>query len=221
VTTDEGFREIQLNGKQLVFLFMAATVVSVVIFLCGVLVGRDVRQDRSAQPDTVAPGIVGDTVSTAPVTAPAAQSGATAQLPPDPPDPADDLSYFDRLQKSGAPAEALKPTGARPAATPRARSAASTPKTGSAASAADGRIGEPAGSGFAVQVLTYPERRPAEAMAKRLIDKGYRAYVTGPVSAGSKTLYRVRVGKYKDRREAEAAARRLAAQEQVTPWITR
>ena len=42
-TPDEGFREIQLNGKQLVFLFMAATVVSVVIFLCGVLVGRGVR----------------------------------------------------------------------------------------------------------------------------------------------------------------------------------
>jgi hypothetical protein len=32
--TDDGFHEIQLNGKQLVFLFMAATVVSVVIFLC-------------------------------------------------------------------------------------------------------------------------------------------------------------------------------------------
>ena len=38
-TQDDGFHEIQLNGKQLVFLFMAATVVSVVIFLCGVLVG--------------------------------------------------------------------------------------------------------------------------------------------------------------------------------------
>ena len=35
---DEGFREIQLNGKQLVFLFMAATVVSVVIVPVGVLV---------------------------------------------------------------------------------------------------------------------------------------------------------------------------------------
>ncbi len=35
-TTEDGFHEIQLNGKQLVFLFMAATVVSVVIFLCGV-----------------------------------------------------------------------------------------------------------------------------------------------------------------------------------------
>ena len=44
---DEGFREIQLNGKQLVFLFMAATVVSVVTFLFGVLVGRGVRGDAS------------------------------------------------------------------------------------------------------------------------------------------------------------------------------
>ena len=42
---DDGFHEIQLSGKQLVFLFMATTVVSVVIFLCGVLVGRGVRGD--------------------------------------------------------------------------------------------------------------------------------------------------------------------------------
>ena len=42
--SDEGFREIQLNGKQLIFLFMAVTVVSVVTFLFGVLVGRGVRE---------------------------------------------------------------------------------------------------------------------------------------------------------------------------------
>ena len=36
---DHEVHEIQLNGKQLVFLFMAATVVAVVIFLCGVMVG--------------------------------------------------------------------------------------------------------------------------------------------------------------------------------------
>ena len=40
--SDEGFHEIELKGKQLVFLFMAATVVAVVIFLCGVMVGRGV-----------------------------------------------------------------------------------------------------------------------------------------------------------------------------------
>src|SRR5687767_4683239 len=67
-TGDEGFHEIQLNGKQLVFLFMAVTVVSVVIFLCGVLVGRGVRTspgpaealtaqtEAPAVPDAVATG---------------------------------------------------------------------------------------------------------------------------------------------------------------------
>src|SRR5919109_5583910 len=45
----EAFHEIQLNGKQLVFLFMAATVVAVVIFLCGVMVGRGVRPQRTAE----------------------------------------------------------------------------------------------------------------------------------------------------------------------------
>jgi hypothetical protein len=52
IAEDDGFHEIQLNGKQLVFLFMAATVVSVVIFLCGVLVGRGVRVERGAAAET-------------------------------------------------------------------------------------------------------------------------------------------------------------------------
>ncbi len=39
---EESVREIQLNGKQLVFLFMTATAAAVVIFLCGVMVGRGV-----------------------------------------------------------------------------------------------------------------------------------------------------------------------------------
>ena len=50
-TTNDGFHEIQLNGKQLVFLFMAVTVVSVVIFLMGVLVGRGVRASQAPPGD--------------------------------------------------------------------------------------------------------------------------------------------------------------------------
>jgi hypothetical protein len=70
---DDGFHEIQLSGKQLVFLFMATTVVSVVIFLCGVLVGRGVR---------------GDTVradATPPATSGAAPTPTKAEDPPSPP----------------------------------------------------------------------------------------------------------------------------------------
>src|SRR6187455_2109445 len=43
---DEEFHEIQLNGKQLVFLFMAGTVAAVVIFLCGLMVGRNLQAPR-------------------------------------------------------------------------------------------------------------------------------------------------------------------------------
>ena len=37
---DESLREFRPEGKQLVFLFISATIVAIVIFLCGVLVGR-------------------------------------------------------------------------------------------------------------------------------------------------------------------------------------
>src|SRR6266496_5074894 len=71
-TRDDGFHEIQLNGKQLVFVFMAATVVSVVIFLCGVLVGRGVRAERAATvADQTAAAIEPAPQAAAPVSTPA------------------------------------------------------------------------------------------------------------------------------------------------------
>ncbi len=101
-TTDDGFHEIQLNGKQLVFLFMAVTVVSVVIFLCGVLVGRGVPVDRAAAPieaqaATVVPPVPPSVTTTG--------SGAPASA-------SEDLTYADRLSGKGQPSEQLKAPGA-------------------------------------------------------------------------------------------------------------
>jgi hypothetical protein len=54
-TADEGFHEIQLSGKQVIFLFMTTVVAAVAIFLLGVQVGRNVKGDRPAEPaDTLA-----------------------------------------------------------------------------------------------------------------------------------------------------------------------
>ena len=100
-TQDDGFHEIQLNGKQLVFLFMAATVVSVVIFLCGVLVGRGVRAER------------GSTLAEASLTA--APSEPTLQRPAATPAPVGS----DPTAAAPPPAEELKqppPKTAPPAA---------------------------------------------------------------------------------------------------------
>ena len=244
---DDGFHEIQLNGKQLVFLFMAATVVSVVIFLCGVLVGRGVRTERAGG-DTASVASVADTTPQ-PVAAPPAQPPAGSDPTTAAPPAAEDLSYFSRLEKSKSPAERLKPANTEKAAPPaRAdkpaaapppppRSAASTPAAAPAVTAApveaarrpsppeparqaDASPSEPTGQGFAVQIAALNVRSEADAIARRLSSKGYAAYVISPAN-GTPAVYRVRVGKFPTRREAESVAAKLQREEQFKPWVTR
>lgn len=230
---DEGFHEIQLNGKQLVFLFMAATVVAVVIFLCGVMVGRGVRVQRGAiESAALAEGVADPTAEARPPRMPdPVPTSATSDAAPAP--TAEVLSYPDRLA-GNAPAEKLserragsapaersseRPAGSAPPARapepPRARSAADRPSATTGFSAPSG----PAG-GFAVQVAAVRERDEAETIARRLSRKGYKAYVIPP-AAGAPRVFRVRVGNFKDRREAEQVATRLEREEQFKPWITR
>src|SRR6185295_5811826 len=85
-TADDGFHEIQLSGKQLVFLFIVTTTVIVVVFLCGVKVGRGARAAQGEEPEQAA------------ATTTALQPSPSAAAPPaEPPAPAaetpDDLSY--------------------------------------------------------------------------------------------------------------------------------
>jgi cell division septation protein DedD len=211
--SDEGFHEIQLNGKQLVFLFMAATVVSVVIFLCGVLVGRGVRtgQSEGAQATTAAVG------PDAGASRPAAAAPVTPSSETPPPAPPEELSYYDRLQRQGTSPENLKP------AESGRRSSPPLPPPAEAAPAATPAesVAEPQGAGFAVQVAALRERREADSVVQRLIGKGYPAYVLAPAKDAPAAVYRVRVGKFKNRREAEEAATRLEKEEQFKPWIVR
>ncbi|HEY1910430.1 MAG TPA: SPOR domain-containing protein [Vicinamibacterales bacterium] len=238
---DDSFREIQLNGKQLVFLFMAATVVSVVIFLCGVLVGRGVRAERSI-------GAEAGAASTAdPAPSPEAKSVAEAGSDPTkvpPPSPAADaevLSY-PSLGSKNPPVDKLKPEHDKPSASaapiaekPSTVASAKTsvaavptpppapvvkPKDTPKETAHTDLAPEPTQSGFAVQIAALNVRTEAEAIAKRLNSKGYTAYVLSPAS-GTPSVYRVRVGKYGTRREAESIAERLQKEEQFKPWVTR
>jgi cell division septation protein DedD len=220
---DDAFHEIQLNGKQLVFLFMVATVVSVVIFLCGVFVGRGVRTERAAtvaDVSTVTPVTTPDVVRSQEAVPAPAGSDPTAAAPP----PAvDELSYFNRLEKPGQPEEKLKPSTATPPpalppAAPKTTPGVQTPSAESAP--ADAALAEPSGAGFALQITALRERREAESIAKRLSAKGYAAYVLTPAGSAP-SVYRVRVGKFKTRREAETMAAKLQKEEQFTPWITR
>lgn len=237
--SDEGFREIQLSGKQLVFLFMTATVVAVVIFLCGVMVGRGVPTPASeaafaaqSGDPTEEKGDGGNTSLDAPTTlaAPAAGGASAAGN--------EGLTYPGKLE---APDPVAEPIERTPSPEPFQRAVATVPKPAPAPPAAKPPVsradapratapsqqtlvpgaggGEPAGNGFVVQVSAVKQRQEAEAIRARLTRKGYPAFVTTSGAAGA--MFRVRVGKYDSKREADAVAAKLQKEEQFKPWVTR
>lgn len=213
---DDALHEIQLNGKQLVFLFMSATVVAVVIFLCGVMVGRGVSAERAAQAAAaVETGVDPTAVPAQASTPPAAPDGASASSQ-------ENLSYPERLFADTAPPETLKEepgaVGAPDAS--GASGAVRIPTAGVPAAPIASDAPAASAGAWTVQVAAIRERDEADRMAKRLTVKGYAAYVTVP-GPGAPRVYRVRVGNFKDRREAESIAVRLEKEEQFKPWITR
>ena len=217
-TSDDGFHEIQLNGKQLVFLFMAVTVVSVVIFLCGVLVGRSARTDAAATSIAEQLPVAAPDAVPAPPPETGSAPSATSR---------EELTYPKRLATATPEREQLNPTPPPasapkpgPAAAPAAKPTPETSAPPAASPTAPAVAGEPAGSGFAIQLAALGRRDEADGIARRLTDKGYRAYVVAP-DAGAPPVFRVRVGKFKDRREAESVASRLQKEEQFNPWIVR
>jgi cell division septation protein DedD len=223
---DEGLHEIQLNGKQLVFLFMASTVVAVVIFLCGVMVGRGVRVQRPA--DAIQASVDAATDPTVVTQAPV-PAASTAAAPTNTPIASQEtLTYPDRLEGHEPAEEALKPAATIAKVAPPALKVAPATKivpvapvaTPTPAAAPTALSREPAGTGFVVQVAAVNDRREADTIAKRLAGKGYPSFVTTPPN-GTPRTFRVRVGKYPNRRDAESIAARLQKEEQFKPWITR
>jgi len=232
MAADEGLHEIQLNGKQLVFLFMASTVVAVVIFLCGVMVGRGVRAQRPAL-EAAVEAATDPTSGTTPGVPLAPAAAVTSNAPVA---SQETLTYPSRLEGQEPVEERLKPGSAtrdsgfaksapvvvgKPAVTKKEPAKRITPAAdaNAAPSSATGS-GEPAGNGFVVQVAAVNDRREAETIATRLAGKGYPSFVTTP-PRGAARMFRVRIGKYSSRREAEAIAARLQKEDQFKPWITR
>lgn len=214
-TAEDGFHEIQLSGKQLVFLFIVVTFASVSIFLCGVMIGRGARAVRGDEPvDTAA--------ATVAAPQPVAESGPPATEPPAPAAESDELSYHKRLQGEGTPDESVKaPAKPEPApATTPARQPdvkASAPPPAQAA--------EPTGTArpgaWVVQVVALQDRTVATSLVTRLNGKGYPAFLVTSSAGSVPRMYKVQVGRFNDRREAEQVRQRLEKEEQFKPWISR
>jgi len=200
--SEEDFREIQLSGKQLVFLFMSTTVVLVVTFLLGVVVGRRVPPDMlvAEATGTAFEGLPPETVAAG--TEPGQPS---AEPPPPVPDEPDQFSYHERLQGGGAEETVQPPPAAPPAA--------AVPEPEPA---------PPAGQGaWVAQIGAYKDRATADRIASSLKRSNFPAFVLAPTPGSPTATFRVRVGPYRERREAEAIAGRLKQELQFDSFVTR
>ena len=224
------------TAKQIVFLFMAATVVAVVVFLCGVLVGRGV-------PIGGGPTQTGTSVARPSVDLPSATLGSPSSEPSAAAGESDELTYYRRLDGSQTPPEVLRPAsigGAPDVGTSPAqvmdgdderRTAPESPEPGIPDATVDDQRSEPgvpesppgvqATDGLSVQVMALRSRVAAQEVVTRLSDKGFPAFVVLPEVDVPSALFRVRVGPYADRAEAQRIMRRLQSEEQFEAFVTR
>ena len=231
---DEAVHEIQLNGKQLVFTFMAATVVAVVVFLCGVMVGRGVRAPRTSDLAAVTADPLSDPttdslINASPLNAPAAAvpvpNGAPAASQ-------ETLSYPTRLEGAEPPDETLRdldtpaaPVAARAATPPPvAPAAALAPATPTPAPAAAPSAPPPAdaaakaalaaavktASDAAAKAASAAAAKAAPPAATPVAPAAPRAPVAVAATEPAGNGFVVQVAATRERGEADTIARRLA-----------
>jgi len=232
---EAGYYEIQLNNKQLVFFFMAAVAIAVVVFLCGVMVGRGVRDAALAAGGTSIISGPGAGQSLKSAVAPAdvrRELDFPQRLEADEAESrlADQVSNPEKLvasvTRSARPrdgarraAESARPAAESPRTVAEIEPAPSPPSASDAEvprSVAPALIGSERGA-FTIQVVALKTEEAAESLVNRLKEARYRAYLEPGGSAG---LYRVRVGRFESRSEAEQVATALRDVEKFKPYIT-
>jgi DedD protein len=241
--TDQEYREIQLSGKQIVFLFMSLVVVAVVIFLLGVSVGRGVRSPGAAEAaQGTAPTDTVATVGTPPPTQtspgdlkyhsmlqgqPGQAGGSTATPPPAGPPPSNPPAQTDPV-----PTEPQTPPTPPPGpATTSGRTAGAGPAQPAAGTSGRGVTPPPPSpapaptppkpGGWMVQVGAFRSRENAESLVAQLKRKGHAATIVRNAAVPN-APHIVRVGPFADRAEADRAAAVLAKEQGVgKPSVTR
>lgn len=204
------------SAKQLVFLAIMATVVAVIVFLCGVLVGRGVpaRRTTIGTVSDVLPGGRAQVAIGVPEV-PMSEDAETAS-------PLAELSYFERLNGTEPVVEAVELQRGGPDAS---TTEGDLPEVTSGSSVTAASVppvtapSAPAGGRFVLQVTALRESAEAHQMAEGLVASGYPAFVVAPAADAPVAVFRVRVGPYVDRAEAEATNRRLEIEQLLKPWV--
>ena len=232
----EGSSDTAPSAKHYVFLLMAGTVVAVVVFVVGVLVGQDSHGGNTTDS--------GPSISEISMQLPPAGMGSPGSRRSQQSAGARErsrLTYVDTLMGT-EPNEDLQPpmepseqldasdrelseieTGqpGLSSRTPTGFISRSTPNSVQTAEFVEPDLRSAMPQSFAVQVGALRSEQPAREIATQLRAKNYPATVVFPDSNAPIPWFRVHVGPYSDRTEAERVRQRLIDEEQFDAFVTR
>ncbi|MGH7845692.1 MAG: SPOR domain-containing protein [Candidatus Binatia bacterium] len=198
---------------QLVLLASGFTLTSVIIFIMGIVIGQRIEENKLLKKNEP----------------PLAQIPAQP-LPPsstEGPSAKNEMTFYDTLSQGTAKAKPMKKVGSSPAETQVTEAKAeekSKQKEAARKIAPDTApdkaevSAETARHDWTVQVNAFPHERDAKELAKKLMDKGYDAYVV-PVDVKGRPWYRVRVGHFARREEAKELQETIKTKENLSNAI--
>jgi cell division septation protein DedD len=209
---------------QLVLLAAGFTASSIVIFLLGIFIGKGIEERKLLKKE--------EPLVKMPIQATTGSKSGTPLK--------EDLTFYDTLAKTrtatqvaeeGQAAEKdtkfeVKETGSvsvkdgkekaeKTQSAPEVKKQTPAPKTQETAAPENTKRN----GGWTVQVNAYGNEKDAQALAKKLKDKGYDSYVTFTTIKG-RAWYRVRVGRLETREQAQALQETLKQKEDLSNSIT-
>jgi cell division protein FtsN len=181
-------RRFYFTRGQLMLLGGAFTVTTVVIFVLGMFVGKEIEARKVVRPEEphvrvpVKPAAKGTTDA----------EGTKTK---------DDLTFYNTLTKTPAAKPGSEEAKAEQKAAPAAADTAARLKPETKTEATESAGAKTNAKVWSVQVNSYPDAKSATDLIDRLKNKGYNAFVTEANIKG-KIWYRVRVGRFGSREEA-------------------
>ncbi|MCC6158375.1 MAG: SPOR domain-containing protein [Deltaproteobacteria bacterium] len=208
---------LELDNRQIAFIFSGLLAILVIVFALGVVVGTGLGRlsamEGSAEgvaptPETiVAEGLtvtgsdIGATPAATPgsdtMVLPVSASPTPASAMPLPP-PESGIKSPVSPGPIGAPAAMPPPAPVEPAGPPE----------------------PPTGTGWTVQLSAHSDEAEAKTRQQSWIGKGVQAYIVKAELGSKGTWYRLRVGKFANKSGADQYAAALAAKEGIKPYVT-
>jgi len=209
---NRNYYEIQLDNKQLIFIFLIAIVICAVFFLIGVKVGKSAKELEYSLAST-------DSAEKIQNNLPAPGEETKEKESPQQPESFD----FHQLPEESPKESKFKPQVQTKEETKQKETLSEkqpptkTPETSKEEEKTPEAL---TGIRYSVQVMSTSFRDKALDLRKKLEGKNYPAFVRQVKDSQGKIVYKVRVGSFSDRTKANAMLQKLKVEEKIADaWI--